>query len=386
MSASQMPRDYYDVLGVARDATDAEIKKAFRRLARELHPDVNSHDPGAEDKFKEAAEAYEVLADPERRATYARYGHDGLRSGGYAPNFEGFGSVSDIFDAFFGSGGAFGDIFGGGGGRAAGPAQGDDVAARVDIDLAQAARGTTVDVAYDGIAQCEHCRGNGAEPGTPIETCGRCGGSGQLQAATRTPFGQVVRMVACDVCHGDGRIAREPCNECRGRGRRQTERRLDVDIPAGIADGQRIRLSGRGHVGELGAGAGDFYVLVRVHEDERFMRDGDDLITAVDVAAPLAALGTELQVPTLEGSTSLRLSPGTQPGEVLTLRGEGMPSLRRGRHGDLRVVVNVVVPRRLSDEQRELLERLNSTLGSENLRSDESLFAKLRRVLGSQPA
>ena len=374
---SDMPRDPYEVLGVERDASEQQIKKAFRVLARELHPDVNAHDPAAEDKFKQAAEAYEILSDAERRAIYDRYGHEGLSSGGYAPNFDGFSTISDLFEAFFG-GGAFG--------TRAGPAPGQDAAAAVEVSLLDAARGTTVEVAFDAVVRCEHCRGNGAEPGTPIETCGRCGGSGQLQAATRTPFGQVVRMVACDVCHGDGRIAREPCNECRGRGRRQTERTLDVDIPAGIADGQRIRLSGRGHVGELGAGAGDFYVLVRVHEDERFMRDGDDLITAVDVAAPLAALGTELQVPTLEGSTSLRLSPGTQPGEVLTLRGEGMPSLRRGRHGDLRVVVNVVVPRRLSDEQRELLERLNSTLGSENLRSDESLFAKLRRVLGSQPA
>ena len=369
-----MPRDPYEVLGVERDASEQQIKKAFRVLARELHPDVNAHDPAAEDKFKQAAEAYEILSDAERRAIYDRYGHEGLSSGGYAPNFDGFSTISDLFEAFFG-GGAFG--------TRAGPAPGQDAVAAVEVSLLDAARGTTVEVAFDAVVRCEHCRGNGAEPGTPIETCRRCGGSGQLQAATRTPFGQVVRMVACDVCHGDGRIAREPCEECRGRGRRQTERTLEVDIPAGIADGQRIRLSGRGHVGELGASAGDFYVLVRVHEDERFMRDGDDLITAVDVAAPLAALGTELQVPTLEGSTSLTLSPGTQPGEVLTLRGEGMPSLRRGRHGDLRVVVNVVVPRRLSDEQRELLERLNSTLGSENLRSDESLFAKLRRVLGS---
>ena len=372
-----MPRDPYEVLGVERDASEQQIKKAFRVLARELHPDVNAHDPAAEDKFKQAAEAYEILCDAERRAIYDRYGHEGLSSGGYAPNFDGFSTISDLFEAFFG-GGAFG--------TRAGPAQGQDAAAAVEVSLLEAARGTTVEVAFDAVVRCEHCRGNGAEPGTPIETCGRCGGNGQLQAATRTPFGQVVRMVACDVCHGDGRVAREPCKECRGRGRRQTERSLEVDVPAGIADGQRIRLSGRGHVGELGASAGDFYVLVRVREDERFMRDGDDLITAVDVPAPLAALGTELQVPTLDGSTSLRLSPGTQPGEVLTLRGEGMPSLRRGRHGDLRVVVNVVVPRRLSDEQRELLERLNSTLGSENLRSDESLVAKLRRVLGSQPA
>ena len=372
-----MPRDPYEVLGVERDASEQQIKKAFRMLARELHPDVNAHDPAAEEKFKRAAEAYEILSDAERRAIYDRYGHEGLSSGGYAPNFDGFSTISDLFEAFFG-GGAFG--------TRAGPAPGEHVAAAIEVSLLEAARGTTAEVAFDAVGRCDHCHGNGAEPGTPIETCGRCGGSGRLQAATRTPFGQVVRTVACDACHGDGRIAREPCRECRGRGRVQTKRKLEVDIPAGIADGQRIRLSGRGHAGELGAGAGDLYVLVRVREDERFVRDGDDLITALDVPAPLAALGAELQVPTLDGAARLELSPGTQPGEVLTLRSEGMPSLRRGRRGDLRVVVNVIIPRRLSDEQRELLERLNSTLGSENLRSDESIFAKLRRVLGSQAA
>src|SRR5437588_5186746 len=177
MSASQMPRDYYDVLGVARDATDAEIKKAFRRLARELHPDVNSHDPGAEDKFKEAAEAYEVLSDPERRATYDRYGYEGLRSGGFAPNFEGFGSISDLFNAFFG---AAGGVYG--------PAQGGDVAVALEIDLLEAARGVTRKVAFEVVERCERCKGNGAEPGTPIVTCERCGGAGQLRGVTRTPF------------------------------------------------------------------------------------------------------------------------------------------------------------------------------------------------------
>src|SRR5438132_1145286 len=194
-------RDYYEVLGVTRDASEPDIKKAFRRLARELHPDVNRHDPGAEDKFKEAAEAYEVLSDPERRATYDRYGHEGIRSGGYAPNFEGFGSVADIFEAFFG-GGAFGSAFGGA--RAGGPMQGGDVAVTADIDIVQAAHGASVEVSYEAIKLCEHCHGNGAEPGTPIETCPRCGGTGQLRAVSRTPFGQVVRATACDVCHGDG--------------------------------------------------------------------------------------------------------------------------------------------------------------------------------------
>jgi molecular chaperone DnaJ len=375
-----MPRDPYELLGVARDADEQAIKKAFRRLARELHPDVNDHDPQAEEKFKEAAEAYEILSDPERRATYDRYGHEGLRSGGYAPNFEGFGSISDLFDAFFGGASPFG-----GGGRG-GPAVGGDVAAVVEISLLEAARGMGAEVGYEAIDRCEHCHGNGAEPGTPIQTCERCGGAGRLQAVSRTPFGQVVRTVQCDVCGGDGRVAEQPCRRCRGRGREVTRRTLTVEIPAGIADGQRIRLGGRGHVGEAGAAAGDLYVQVRVREDERFVRDGDDLVTVLDVPAPLAALGTTLSVATLEGEQSLEVPAGTQPGEVIVLRGLGMPDLRRRRAGDLRVVVNVIVPRRLSLEQRELLEQLSASITEENLRSEESVFARLRRALRHQAA
>jgi molecular chaperone DnaJ len=375
MSQTSTPRDPYEVLGVQRDADEQQIKKAFRALAMELHPDVNAHDPQAEEKFKEAAEANEILSDPERRATYDRYGHEGLRSGGYAPNFDAFGSISDLFETFFGGGG--GGAFGG----RAGPAAGGDLAVAVEIDLVEAAKGTKVQVTYEAVERCEHCRGNGAEPGTPIETCERCAGHGQLQAVTRTPFGQMARTVLCDVCHGDGRVPKQPCRECRGRGRKTARRELEVDVPAGIADSQRIRLSERGHAGEAGAPAGDLYVLVRVREDERFVREGDDLIAALDVAAPLAALGATLQTPTLEGMASVEVPPGTQPGEVLTLRGEGMPGLRRGRRGDLRMVVNVMIPRHLSEEQRELLERLNGTLTAENLRSDESMFAKLRRTL-----
>jgi molecular chaperone DnaJ len=364
------------VLGVPRDADDTTIKKTFRRLARELHPDVNSSET-AEDDFKEAAEAYEVLSDAERRATYDRYGFDGLRSGGYAPqDFSGFGSLGDIFEAFFGgSGGAFG------GGRGMG-VQGGDVAVTVEIDLATAATGSAVEVSYDAITRCEHCNGNGAEPGTPIETCSRCGGNGRLQGVTRTPFGQVVRTVECDVCGGDGRVAQKPCRECRGRGRRVQRRTLKVDVPAGIDDGQRIRLSGRGHEGEQGGPPGDLYVQVRVATDERFVRDGDDLVTVVDVAAPLAALGTTIEVPTLDGPEEMEVEPGTQPGDVLLLRGKGMPGLRtRGRRGDLRAVVNVVIPRKLSHEQRRLLEELADSITDENLRSDESVLKKLRRSL-----
>jgi len=373
-----MPRDPYDVLAVSRDASEQEIKRAFRQLARELHPDVNAHDPDAEEKFKEAAEAYEILSDAERRATFDRYGHEGLRSGGFAPNFDAFSSINDLFDAFFGGGGMFG-------GRP-GPAPGGDVAVSVELDLLEASQGANVEVSYEVVERCEHCHGNGAEPGTPIETCSRCAGAGQLRSVTRTPFGQMVRTVVCDSCGGEGRLASQPCGECRGRGRRATARRATVEVPAGISDGQRIRLTGRGHAGEAGAQAGDLYVLVRVEDDERFVREGNDLITALDVPAPLAALGAKLEVPTIDGHASVELPAGTQPGEVLTVRGHGMPALDRGRHGDLRVVVNVVIPRRLSEEQRELLERLSGTLTAENLRSEESIFSKLRRALGSQAA
>jgi molecular chaperone DnaJ len=372
------PRDPYEVLGVPRAADDTQIKKAFRALARELHPDVNTEDPEAEEKFKQAAEAYEILSDPDRRATYDRYGHEGLRSGGYQPNFDQFGSLGDLFEAFFGAGG--GGMFGGGGG-ARGPASGGDVGAELELDLAQAASGGAFAVSYEAVERCEHCRGNGAEPGTPIETCEACGGAGRRQAVTRTPFGQMMRTVVCDACGGDGRIATQPCAECRGHGVVMSQRTVNVEVPAGIADGQRVRIGGRGHAGAAGARAGDLYVLIHVREDDRFVREGDDLITVLDVPAPLAALGTSLEVPTLAEPATITLEPGTQPGEVVTLRGLGMPRLQRHGSGDLRVVVNVLIPRRLTDEQRGLLERLAATITEDNLRAEESMFSRLRRVL-----
>jgi molecular chaperone DnaJ len=367
-----MPRDPYEVLGVPRDAEDSHTKKAFRKLARELHPDVNSSETAEED-FKEAAEAYEVLSDAERRATFDRYGWDGLQSGGYAPqDFSGFGSLSDIFDAFFGGGAA---------GARGGAMQGGDAAVSVEIDLETAARGAEAEVAYDAIARCEHCNGNGAEPGTPIESCARCNGAGRLQAVQRTPFGQVMRTMECDVCGGDGRVPKEPCKSCRGRGRQVRRRELSVDVPAGIADGQRIRLAGRGHEGERGGPPGDLYVQVRVREHERFVRDGDDLVTVLDVPAPLAALGATLRVPLLDGEEEVDVPAGTQPGTTIVLRGKGMPPLRRGRSGDLRVVVNVVIPRKLGRRQRELFEELAESMTDDNLGSDESVFSKLRRSI-----
>ncbi|MDQ3719978.1 MAG: DnaJ domain-containing protein, partial [Actinomycetota bacterium] len=291
-----MRRDPYEVLGVARSADEREIKKTFRTLARTLHPDVNSDDPKAEEKFKEAAEAYEILSDAERRQTYDRYGFDGLESRGFSSQAHGFGSFADIFDAFFG-----GDPFGG----AAGRVQGGDTAVEVEISLQEAAQGTSVEVSYELVGACERCHGNGAEPGTPIETCERCGGSGQLRAVSQTAFGQLVRATACDVCGGEGKVAQTPCEECDGRGRRAQRRKLSVDIPAGIADEQRLRLSGSGHAGDRGGPPGDLYVIVRVTADERFLREGNDLITVVDVPAPAAALGDTVSVPTLDGDEEL---------------------------------------------------------------------------------
>ncbi len=375
-----MRRDAYEILGVDRGADERAVKKAFRALARELHPDVNSHDPEAEAKFKEAAEAYEVLSDPERKAVYDRRGWDGLDSTGYASQAHGFGSFGDIFDAFFG-----GDPFGGGGGGGPRAVQGGDVAVQVDIALEEAARGIEMEVSYDAVDTCEHCHGNRAEPGTPIETCERCGGSGQLRAVSNTAFGQLVRAQACDVCGGEGKVAQTPCTECAGAGRKAGRRTLEVDLPPGIADGQRVRLTGRGHAGDRGGPAGDLYVLVSVREDERFLRDGNDLVAVVDVPAPAAALGTTVTVATLDGEESIEVEPGTQPGTVVTLRGKGMPTVGRGRGrtGDQQVVLNVIIPRNLSDRQRELLEELRESVTEENLREagSESLFSKVRRAL-----
>jgi molecular chaperone DnaJ len=368
-------RDAYEVLGVERGADERQIKKRFRVLARELHPDVNS-EPDAEDRFKEAAEAYEVLSDPERRQIYDRYGWEGLDSRGKAPHAQGFGSFSDIFDAFFG-----GDPFGGGRGGP-GPVQGGDIGVEVEITLAEAASGTTVTAAFDAVETCDHCHGNRAEPGTPIETCPRCDGAGQLRTVAQTAFGQMVRAQVCDQCGGDGKVATTPCTVCHGQGRRAERRTLDVEIPAGIADGQRVRLTGSGHSGDRGGPPGDLYVLVAVAEDERFVRDGADLVSVVDVAAPDAALGTTVSVPTLDGEQEIDVEPGTQPGTIFNLRGQGMPQIR-GRRGDQRVVVNVVIPRNLDERQRALLSELSGTITADNLEEPrrESIVDKVRRAL-----
>lgn len=374
-----MPRDYYEVLGVERGADDASIKKAFRRLARELHPDVNTEDPEAETRFKEAAEAYEVLSDPERRRTYDAFGHEGLRSGGYRSRAEGFGSIQDIFESFFGaSDPMFADLFGARGG----PASGGDVGLAVEIDLADVITGTKREVQFEAVVPCDHCNGNGAEPGTPIRTCETCDGAGQVRQVSRTPFGQMVRAGACPSCGGAGKVAESPCEACDGKGRKLSEKSWEVEIPAGIEHGQRIRIGGAGHAGEVGGRSGDLYVEVAVILPDGFHREGRDLVTVAEVPSTAAMLGATIVVETLEGAAEVEVEPGAQHGDAIRLREQGLPSLKTPVRGDFHVVLKLVTPVRLDEEQRELVERLESSLCPRNEPSatGEGLFARVRRA------
>jgi molecular chaperone DnaJ len=361
-------RDYYELLGVARDASEGEIKKAFRGLARELHPDV-SEAPDAEERFREVVEAYEVLSKSETRELYDRYGHAGLRSGGFQPGHFDFGSLSDLFSAFFGD-----DLLGGRASRS----RGADLVAAVEIELAEAAAGVTRQVPFQVAVTCAHCEGDGAEPGSKVTTCATCGGAGRLQQVSRSVFGEFVRTQACPACGGSGRTIETPCTECQGAGRVLEERRLEVSIPPGIHDGQRIRLSGEGHAGAGGARAGDMYVQVHVLHDARFVREGNDIFSTVDLTITQAALGAVLTVPTLDGDLELEFEPGVQPGEIRVLRGRGMPVLQGFGRGDQRVLVNVVVPRRLTDEQRRLLAEFDAQADEETYKQDEGLFEKIK--------
>jgi molecular chaperone DnaJ len=367
---STTERDYYELLGVQRGADEAEIKRAFRRLARELHPDV-SDAPDAEERFKEVVEAYEVLSKPETRELYDRYGHAGLRGGGFQPGHFDFGSLSDLFGAFFGD-----DLLGGGGGGRR--ARGSDLTAVVEIELAEAATGVSREVPFEVAVTCARCDGDGAEPGTLVTVCETCAGAGRVQHVTRSVFGEFVRTGTCPACNGAGRRIETPCRDCGGSGRVLEERRLEVAVPAGIHDGQRIRLSGEGHVGALGARAGDVYVQVRVRPDERFVREGDDIFSSVDLTMTQAALGATVTIPTLAGDEQLELAPGTQPGKLIVLRGRGMPVLQGFGRGDHRVLVNVVVPRHLTDEQRRLLEEFEQHTHEGTYKADESFFEKLK--------
>ena len=363
-------RDYYEVLGVDRSASDVEIKRAFRRLAREVHPDV-SDAPDAGERFKEVVEAYEVLSKSETRQLYDRFGHAGLRSGGFRPTPFDFGSLADIFSAFFGD-----DVFGVATGTRR--ARGADIAAEVEISLEEAAAGVKKEVPVQVAVPCGECGGDGVQPGTTATTCPDCAGSGRIQHVSRTAFGEFVRSQACGRCAGTGRFVEHPCELCEGAGRVLEERALDIEVPPGIHDGQRIRLSGEGHAGPLGGQSGDLYVLVRIQPHEHLVREGDDLYSTVALTMIEAALGTTVKVPTLDGEVELELGPGTQPGEVRTLRGRGMPVLQGFGRGDQRVLVNVAVPRQLTEEQRKLLAEFERTADDETYQPDEGFFDKLK--------
>jgi molecular chaperone DnaJ len=362
-------RDYYELLGVTRDASADEIKRAFRRLARELHPDV-SEAPDAEHRFREVVEAYEVLSNSERRELYDRFGHAGLRSGGFQPSAFDLGSLSDLFSAFFGD-----DLFGVGG---RGRGRGADVAAQVEIDLAEVVTGAKREVPFGVAVPCSRCGGNGAEPDTQIRPCPTCGGNGRVRQVSRSVFGEFVRTGTCPTCSGTGQLIEQPCEQCRGAGRVIEERTLEVEIPPGIHDGQRIRLSGEGHAGATGGRAGDAYVEVHVRHDDRFVREGNDVYTTVDLTVTQAALGASVSVPTLEGDLDVTFEPGTQPGEVRVLRGRGLPVLQGFGRGNQRVLVNVTVPRRLTEEQRRLLAQFEQLSTDETYQADEGFFDKLK--------
>jgi molecular chaperone DnaJ len=379
-----MKRDYYDVLGVRRDAAQDEIKKAFRRVARECHPDVNPDDPECEAQFKEAAEAYEVLSDGDSRAVYDRYGFDGLKGRGMT-DFEHVG-FNDLFNIFFG-GGMFdsvlrdaGGMWGAAGGSGPQP-RGDDVEAHLRLTFAESVFGASKDVEVRADVACDTCGGSGARPGTGRDTCPQCHGSGRMrEVSSLGGFGQFIRTSTCSLCRGQGSIVEQPCDQCRGAGRLRATRTVTVDVPAGIADGQRLRLGGEGGAGSQGGRPGDLYVAISVEPHEAFVRDGNDLVYRLDVTMTDAALGARASVPALDGDIEVELKPGTQPGEVKTFRSRGVPALQGHGRGDLKVVVSVQVPRHLNAEQRDVLDQFAALTGEENYEPDQSFMDKVRAV------
>ena len=370
-------RDYYEILGVSQGATEAEIKKAYRGLARDHHPDANPGDNGAEERFKELTEAYEVLSNPESRRAYDTYGHQVPRgaAGGYSGG-DPFGGFQDIFEAFFGDR-SFGSSFFGPT-AARGPSRGADVEVEVEVALREAAFGADREVRIQAIKNCSVCGGVG---GTESHTCPTCGGAGAVRTVRESFLGQLVSTHTCSTCGGRGRVIEVSCDNCRGSGRVSEVEERRLRVPAGIEDGMRLRVPGAGHAGEPGAPPGDLHVTVRIQEDPELMRDGEDLVYRMRISFVEAALGNEAEVPTLEGTAPVRIEPGTQPGTTLRLRGEGMPRLRRRGRGDLKVVVDVMVPTRLTGEQRELLERFEAVSGEDTYNgSGGSFFDRLKGV------
>jgi len=370
--------DYYELLGVSRTASDDEIKKAYRRLARELHPDANPDDPSAHERFKDVSTAYETLRDPDRRRRYDQFGPEGARIGGGDP-FGGFGAgggIGDIFDAFFG--GAAGAGFGGGG-RRGGPSRGNDLELLLELEFEEAVFGVRREIKLRAPVPCDTCEATGAAPGTTATTCPGCQGTGEVRRVRQSILGQMVTASPCPRCGGQGQEISSPCPDCRGEGRRTEEKTYEVDIPAGVDDGTQLRLPGRGAAGPRGGPLGDLYLHVRVRPHERFTRDGFDLHAELHVTMTQAALGAHLTFETLDGEEDLALPPGTQSGRVFELRGRGVPGGSRGRtRGDLLLRVLVDTPTGLGKEEEDLLRRLAALRGEDVAPADTGFLSRIR--------
>ena len=370
-------RDYYEVLGVNRDASEEDIKKAYRKLAMKFHPDRNPDSKEAEDKFKEAKEAYEVLSETEKRRAYDAYGHAGVnpQMGGAGPGEAGFGGFAEAF------GDIFGDIFGGGGGRGRSNVyRGADLRYNLEISLEQAARGTETRIRIPAMEACETCHGTGAKPGTQPRTCATCGGQGTV----RLSQGFFSIQQACPTCHGSGKTVSDPCPSCKGAGRIKQHKTLSVKIPAGIDEGDRIRLTGEGEAGVNGGPAGDLYVVIHLKEHAVFTRDGPDLHCEMPVSFSTAALGGEVEIPTLDGQAKVKIPPETQTGQVLRLRGKGIKAVRGTQVGDLLCEIVVETPVRLTDRQKELLrelEEISRKHGDRHNQRAKSFIDKLKEFL-----
>ena len=375
-----MEDDFYELLEVGRSASEEEIKRSYRRLARELHPDTNK-DPAAEERFKKITVAYETLRDPERRRRYDMFGPDGARAGAGAGGFGGFGAdgfasgLGDLFETFFG-----GSPFGGGGGsrRRSGPPPGPDIEVSLDLGFREAVFGGTQEVRVRVALPCETCSATGAKPGTSPETCGTCGGAGQVRQVRQSILGQMVTTSPCPRCGGLGQVIREPCPDCRGEGRRTREQVYPVEVPAGVDNGNTLRVAGKGGAGPRGGPRGDLYVHLRVRPDERFQRQGADLVHVLHIPMTQAALGAHLRFDTLDGTEDLVIPKGTQNGRVFQLRGRGVPHVDGRGRGDLHVQVVVDTPDRLTKEQENLLRLLAAERGENVAPADAGLFGKIR--------
>ena len=371
--------DLYEILEVSRDASMDEIKRSYRRLARECHPDANPDDPEAEARFKELAAAYEVLSDPEKRGRYDRFGSaDGFDLGD--PFGSGASGLGDLFDAFF-SGGA--GPFGGGRRGPAGPQRGSDLEVVATIDFNDAVFGTQTDVTVRTATSCEDCGGTGAQPGTSPETCADCGGSGEVRMVRQTVLGQIVTATVCRSCGGAGQTIASPCPSCAGEGRLVGDRTYTVDVPQGVDDGSTLRLTGRGAVGPRGGPPGDLYVHLRVTPHPRFAREGDDLVEHLSIGIAQAALGVRLPLETLDGWEDLVVPKGTQSGQSFRLKGRGVPHLGGRRRGDVIVVVDVETPTKLEEEEAELLRQFAALRGEDVAPADEGFFSKVKSAFQS---